>query len=185
MLKGHSQLRDRADLDMTFASLKSVYLNPKSNVHMSYQTSSKRSPPFWLLIGARKLLCFSAQSEGRTAATVWNLSGKTLSPGALLAVLYFSSCHIFLPFRLSLAPTICPWVSEDGFENDWGVILSPPAFRKRSEKIRKFSAQWIVHNKQSTNNIVQNKACKMWKIAAKLSKFPLEFLLEACQQLNI
>ena len=33
---------------------------------MSYQTSSKRSPPFWLLIGARKRLCFSAQSEGRT-----------------------------------------------------------------------------------------------------------------------
>ena len=30
---------------------------------MSYQTSSKRSSPFWLLIGARKLLCFSAQSE--------------------------------------------------------------------------------------------------------------------------
>ena len=28
---------------------------------MSYQTNSKRSPPFWLLIGARKLLCFSAQ----------------------------------------------------------------------------------------------------------------------------
>ena len=32
---------------------------------MSYQTSSKRSPPFWLLIGARKLLCFSAQSEAK------------------------------------------------------------------------------------------------------------------------
>ena len=31
---------------------------------MFYQTSSKRSRPFWLLIaGARKLLCFSAQSE--------------------------------------------------------------------------------------------------------------------------
>ena len=65
--------------------------------------------------GERKLLCFSAQSKGRTAATVWNWSGKTLSPGALLAVLYFSSCHIFRPFRLSLAPTICPWVSEDAF----------------------------------------------------------------------
>ena len=64
---------------------------------MSYQSSSKRSPPFWLLIGAGKRLCFSAQSEARTAATVWNWSGKTLSPGALLAVLYFSSCHIFLP----------------------------------------------------------------------------------------
>ena len=69
---------------------------------MSYQTSSKRSLPFWILIGARKLLCFSAQSEARTAATVWNWSGKTLSPGTLLAVLYFSSY-----------PTICSWVSED------------------------------------------------------------------------
>ena len=64
---------------------------------VSYQTSSKRLPPFCLLIGARKLLCFSAQSEARTAATVWNWSGKTLSPGVHLAVLYFSSCHIFPP----------------------------------------------------------------------------------------
>ena len=64
---------------------------------MSYQTSSKRSPPFWLLIGARKLVFFWHQSEARTAATVWNWSGKTLSPGALLAVLYFSSRHIFPP----------------------------------------------------------------------------------------
>ena len=37
----------------------------------------------------------------------------------------------------------------------------------------------------SRAQIVKNKACKMWKIAAKLSKFPLEFLLEACQQLSI
>ena len=44
--------------------------------------------PFWLPIGARKFLCISAQSEGRTMATVWNVSGRTLSPGALLAVLY-------------------------------------------------------------------------------------------------
>ena len=28
---------------------------------MSYQTSSKQSPPFWLLIGATKLLCFSSR----------------------------------------------------------------------------------------------------------------------------
>ena len=40
MLKGHSQLRDPADLDMTFASLKSVYLNPKSNVHIRYISKS-------------------------------------------------------------------------------------------------------------------------------------------------
>ena len=67
---------------------------------MSYQTSSKRSPQFWLLIGDRKLVFFWHQSEARAAAIVWNWSGKTLSPGALLAVLYFSSCHIYFFARL-------------------------------------------------------------------------------------
>ena len=67
---------------------------------MSYQTSSKRSPPFCLLIGQKNTKVFWHQSEARTAATVWNWSGKTLSPGALLAVLYFSSsCHIFPPVQ--------------------------------------------------------------------------------------
>ena len=73
---------------------------------MSYQTSSKRSPSFWLLIGARKFVFFWHQSEARTAATVWNWSGKTLSPGALLAVLYFSSFHIYFSARLDF-----PWPS--------------------------------------------------------------------------
>ena len=62
----------------------------------SYQASSKRSPPSWLLIGARRLLCFSAQSEARTAATVWNWSGKTLSPGALLLLFFVP----YFPARL-------------------------------------------------------------------------------------
>ena len=44
---------------------------------------------------AEKRLCFSAQSEGIMVATIWNWSGKTLSPGALLAVLYFSSRSFF------------------------------------------------------------------------------------------
>ena len=35
-LKGHSQPLDRAGLDTTFASLKSVYLNPKSNLRVRY-----------------------------------------------------------------------------------------------------------------------------------------------------
>ena len=48
-------------------------------------------------IARRQLLCFSAQPEARKAATVWNWSGKSLSPRALLAFLYFSSCHIFPP----------------------------------------------------------------------------------------
>ena len=83
---------------------------------MSYQTSSKLSRAFWLLIGARKLLCFLAQSEGRTAATVWNWSGKTLSLGALLAVLSFLRAIFSCLFRLSLTPTICPWVFEDALD---------------------------------------------------------------------
>ena len=57
---------------------------------MSYQTSSKRSPLLWLPIGARKTQVFWHQSEART--------------------LDFRSQN----FRLSLALTICPWVSKDG-----------------------------------------------------------------------
>ena len=82
---------------------------------MSYQTSSKRSPPFCLLIGQKNTNVFWPQSEARTAATVRNWSGKTLSPGALLAVFTFLRAIFFRPFRLSFAPTICPWVSEDVF----------------------------------------------------------------------
>ena len=67
---------------------------------MSYQTSSKRSPQFWLLIGDRELVFFWHQSEARAAAIVWNWSGKTLSPGALLAVLYFSLFHVYFSARL-------------------------------------------------------------------------------------
>ena len=48
----------------------------------------------------------SKRSEARTAATVWNWSGKTLSPGALFAVLYFSSFHIQL-FRERLSEKMC------------------------------------------------------------------------------
>ena len=64
---------------------------------MTYQTSSKRSPPFWLLIGQKNTKVVWHQSEARKAATVWNWSGESLSPGALLAFLYFSSCNIFPP----------------------------------------------------------------------------------------
>ena len=47
-------------------------------------------------------------SPTRTAAIVWNWSGKTLSPGALLAVLYFSSCLIFPPVRTFPHPNYLP-----------------------------------------------------------------------------
>ena len=81
---------------------------------MSYQTSSKRSPPFCLLIGQKNSKVFWHPSEVRTAATVWNWSGL-FSPFFTFLLAIFSR-----PFRLSLAPSICPWVSEDD--------LRPPSF---------------------------------------------------------
>ena len=66
---------------------KSKERREESQGTMSYQTSSKRSPPFCLLIGQKNIKFFWHQSEARTAATVW--------------------------IRFSLAPTICPWISED------------------------------------------------------------------------
>ena len=85
------------------------------------QATLNLRPPFWLLTGAKKLVFFWHQSEARTAATIWNWSGKTLSPGVLLAVLYFSSFHIyfsahvldFLSSRLSApgSPKMGRWSS--------------------------------------------------------------------------
>ena len=82
---------------------------------MFYQTNSKRSPPFWLLIGARKTQVFWHQSEARTAATRLELSGlvKHCPQGLFWLFFTFLRALFFRPFRLSLAPTICPWVSED------------------------------------------------------------------------
>ena len=57
-----------------------------------YPTSSKRSPPFWLLIGARKTQVFFSSHR---------------------SLLFFVPYIFFRPFRLPLVTTICPWVSED------------------------------------------------------------------------
>ena len=85
--KGKSKLAEKYDMK------KSKEWQEEPLGTMSYQISSKRSPPFCLLIGQKDAKVFWHQSEARTAATIWNWSGKTLSPGALLAVLYFSSCR--------------------------------------------------------------------------------------------
>ena len=66
------------------------------------------------MIGQKNTKVFWHQSEARTGLTVWNWSVKTLSPGALLCVLDFSSPEFFFArFRLFPVPTNCPWVSED------------------------------------------------------------------------
>ena len=52
-------------------------------------------PPNYLL--ASDWCQKNTQSEARMVVAIWNWSGKTLSPGALLAFLYFSLCLIFPP----------------------------------------------------------------------------------------
>ena len=48
------------------------------------------------LIGHKKTKILWHQSEARTTPTVWNWSGKTVSPGAPRFVLYFSSRKFFI-----------------------------------------------------------------------------------------
>ena len=61
------------------------------------------------MIGQKKTKIFWHQSEARITPTVWNWSVKTLSPGALILVLDFSSPEFFSRmFRLSLPPLTAP-----------------------------------------------------------------------------
>ena len=110
---------------------------------MSYQTSSKRSPPFCLLIGARKLVFFWHQSEARTAATVGTGLVRHCPQGLFSPFFTFLRAIFFRPFRLSLAPTICPWVSEDVKASVLNVNIVVGHFKfeqkfsRRKAKIRK------------------------------------------------
>ena len=61
---------------------------------------------YWGRGKEKKTQVFWHQSEARTAATVWNWSGKTLSPGALLAVLYFAPGSPRMPPAL---PPLFTW----------------------------------------------------------------------------
>ena len=80
-----------------------------------------------LLIGQKNTKVFWHQSEARTAATVWNWSGKTFSQGIFSPFFTFFRAIFSRPFRLSLAPTICPWVSEDVYLllSQWIPVLAP------------------------------------------------------------
>ena len=61
----------------------------------------------------------SSETQGQIVGTRESLNGrekngaKKSKNGEKHSVLYFSSRHFFRPFRLSLAPTIYSWVSED------------------------------------------------------------------------
>ena len=63
----------------------------------------------WPLIGQKNTKNFWHQSELRITWAVWNWSGKNLSPGALLALLCFSSSPFsFARFDFPLPPRSAP-----------------------------------------------------------------------------
>ena len=108
-----SEGEGKSKRDEKYGTKKSKERREKPLGTMSYQTSSKRSPPFWLLIGARKTQVFWHQSEARTAATVGTGLVRHCPQGLYSPFFTFLRAIFSLPFRLSLAPTICAWVSED------------------------------------------------------------------------
>ena len=81
---------------------------------MSNQTCSKWSPPFWILIGARKT--FSGTNQKPERRRPFGTGLVRHCPQGLFSLFFtFLRAIFFRLFRLSLTPTICPWVSEDAF----------------------------------------------------------------------
>ena len=76
---------------------------------------SKRSPPVWLLIGLAPILCFSGTNQKPERRRPFGTGLVRHCPQGLFSQFFtfLRSIYIFRPFRLSLAPFICPWVSED------------------------------------------------------------------------
>ena len=103
-----------------------------------------------LLLG-RKTQTFSGTNQKPKRL---QLSG-TMSPGALLPIRYFSLHHLFQPSRLSLAPTICPWVYDEpppAFQGkkvitpSWSLSI-PLFFTTKINKYSLFSRKCsIIHN---------------------------------------
>ena len=104
---------------------------------MSHQTSSKRSPPFWLLIGARKTEKhkFSGTNQKRERRRPFGTGLVRHCPKGLFSPFFtFRRAIFFRPFRLSLVPTICPWVSEDVYNRN----------RKNSYKQDIAAVYWVL-----------------------------------------
>ena len=75
---------------------------------MSYQTSSRRSPPFCLFIG-KKTQKFSGTNQKPERRRPFGTGLVRHCPqGLFLPFFTFLRAIFSRPFRLSLAPTICP-----------------------------------------------------------------------------
>ena len=76
---------------------------------------------------------FFAQSGDNIQRAVWNLSGKTLSPGVSSVTPSFLCWFFFPHFNFSHGPTNCPWVSDDSllhYSQNTGSALTAKCFHK-------------------------------------------------------
>ena len=75
-----------------------------------------------LLIGARKLLCFSVQSEAERRRPFGTGLVRHCPQGLFSPFFTFLRAIFFRPFRLFLAPTISPWVSKEVDRSECDVL---------------------------------------------------------------
>ena len=125
---------------------------------MSYQTSSKRSPPFWLLIGARKTQVFK------------------------FPFFTFLRAIFFRPFRLSLVPTICPWVSEDGLAPKgvfFGKIPRREWFKTNFQRERSSLWRSALLSASAEKNLwiglFKDERCTIWFQTSRYCRAKVEF----------
>ena len=99
--------------DEKYGTKKSKERREKPLGTMSYQTSSngRRRSGFWLV---PENLCFSGTNQKPERRRPFGTGLVRHCPQGLYSPFFTFLRAIFsLPFRLSLAPTICAWVSED------------------------------------------------------------------------
>ena len=91
-----------------------------SKVTLCIRRHERNGEISWSLIGHKTtMLRICAQSEARTQMGSWTSLVKVIAqglsrPSCKLSLAPGFSSHLFRPFYVSLTPTICPWVSEDG-----------------------------------------------------------------------
>ena len=94
-------------------------LNGRKNVYGTKKSKERREEPlvrrrsgFWL---ERENLCFSGTNQKPERRQPFGTGLVRHCPQGLFSPFFtFLRATFFRSFRLSLVPTICPWVSEDG-----------------------------------------------------------------------
>ena len=93
-----------------------LWTKPPKTLGLKIPPPPSQLPLFCLLIG-QKNTKFSGTNQKAERRRPFGTGLVRHCPQGLFSLFFTFLCAIFFrPFRLSFAPTICPWVSEDGSE---------------------------------------------------------------------